>query len=117
MFAVGKGGKCYSSSKAHEIYSDWGSGTDCKDGKGSKSSNNVYELDHRKMQKIGTHTKPKTTTTTRKPKTTTTAQKPQKPGKLSIYTPRYAQSDLILLYSTTSYPNITHLMGVTHTHT
>ena len=58
MFAVGKGGKCYSSSKAHEIYSDWGSGTDCKDGKGSKSSNNVYELDHRNMEKNGVPKRP-----------------------------------------------------------
>lgn len=41
-FGVQNGGECYSSVDADTTYDKYGAGSDCKDGTGSPSSNDVY---------------------------------------------------------------------------
>ena len=43
-FALQNGGKCLSSLTAHVTYSTYGLASDCKDGKGGKNANDVYEV-------------------------------------------------------------------------
>jgi hypothetical protein len=43
-FGVQNGGECYTSNDAQKTYDKYGIGSDCKDGKGSATSNDVYFL-------------------------------------------------------------------------
>ena len=41
-FGVQKGGRCYTSKDAAKTFDKYGAGSDCKDGKGGPTSNDVY---------------------------------------------------------------------------